>query len=115
MGLRSGRGELPRSVSSGHVGLDTITDGLRLGDNVVWQVDDIDDFRRVVDPYIAQARTDGRTIVYVRFASHPPLIDDVSDIHVHEVDPTEGFESFATRSTCLHPPRVSAPSTCSTA
>ncbi len=84
------------SVSFGHVGLDTITDGLRLGDNVVWQVDDIDDFRRVVDPYIAQARTDGRTIVYVRFASHPPLIDDVSDIHVHEVDPTEGFESFAT-------------------
>jgi KaiC/GvpD/RAD55 family RecA-like ATPase len=83
-------------VSTGISGFDRIIDGLRLGDNVVWQVDSIQDYRRVVEPYVAQARHDGRKLVYVRFGSHEPLLEDGTCIRVCHVDPTHGFEHFAT-------------------
>jgi hypothetical protein len=76
-------------------GLDEIFDGLRLGDNVVWQVDDVAGYRTMVDPYVARARRDGRRLVYLRYGAHPPLIDDLTGIEVHELDPLAGFESFA--------------------
>lgn len=82
-------------ASTGLSGLDEIFDGLRLGDNVVWQVDAIEDFRGMVTPYVEQARRDGRHLVYLRYGAHPPLIDDLTGIAVHELDPTSGFESFA--------------------
>ena len=83
-------------VSTGFRGLDRVIDGLRLGDNVVWQVDSVEDYRRVVDPYVAQARADERRIIYVRFANHPPVLPDTTDVTVIELDPAEGFEHFAT-------------------
>ncbi len=82
-------------VSTGLAGLDEIFDGLRLGDNVVWQVDAIEDFRQMVTPYVEQARRDNRHLVYLRYGSHPPLIDDLTGITVYELDPQAGFESFA--------------------
>jgi hypothetical protein len=84
-------------VSTGSSGFDKVIDGLRLGDNVVWQVDSVGDYRRMVDPFVAQARADGRRLVYVRFGSHPALVtDDAVATVICEVDPTHGFESFAT-------------------
>lgn len=32
-------------VSTGLPGLDDVLDGLRIGDNVVWRVSDLDDYR----------------------------------------------------------------------
>ncbi|MDO5682676.1 MAG: PEP/pyruvate-binding domain-containing protein [Propionibacteriaceae bacterium] len=84
------------NVSTGFKGLDRVIDGLRLGDNVVWQVDSVDDYRRAVDPYVAQALADGRRVVYVRFANHPPVLEPSDDIKIVELDPAEGFEHFAT-------------------
>lgn len=84
------------AVSTGLTGLDRVIDGLRLGDNVVWQVDSIEDYRRVVAPYVEQARADARRIIYVRFATHLPVIDDLAGVEMVELDPAEGFESFAT-------------------
>ena len=83
-------------VSTGSSGFDKVIDGLRLGDNVVWQVDSVADYREMVDPYVAQARADGRRLVYVRFGSHERLVtaDDAQTV-VFEVDPTHGFETFA--------------------
>lgn len=83
-------------ASTGIAGLDQAVDGLRLGDNVVWQVDDLDAFRTVLDPFVAQSRAEGRRILYVRFAEHPPLVTD-DDIEVHRLDPSRGFEHFAAR------------------
>ena len=37
-------------VSSGLSGLDNILNGLRKGDNVVWQIDSINDFRKYINP-----------------------------------------------------------------
>ncbi len=85
-----------RRVSTGHRGIDWVVDALRLGDNVVWQTDDISSYRSVVSPFVAQAAQDGRRIVYVRFASHAPLVDDGVADAVHLLDPTPGFEHFAT-------------------
>lgn len=84
-----------RRASTGLTGLDEVFDGLRLGDNVVWQADSVAAYRDVVTPYVAQARRDGRRLVYVRFGQDAPLIDDLTGIEVHELDPSMGFELFA--------------------
>ena len=42
-------------VSTGMPGYDKTIDMLRMGDNVVWQIDEIEDYIEVVKPYIAQA------------------------------------------------------------
>ena len=81
-------------VSTGIRGFDDIIDRLRLGDNVVWQVDDIESYQKVVLPYAEQSRNDGRRLVYVRFGQHVPLLDD-NQAYIVEVDASRGFESFA--------------------
>ena len=85
-------------ASTGLSGLDRIVDGLRLGDNVVWQVDSLDDYRRVAVPFVRRAREEGRRIVYVRYGAHPPVLDDAEaeGVEVVHVEPGSGFESFAT-------------------
>lgn len=83
-------------VSTGHAGINNLTDGLRLGDNVVWQVDELDSFRTMAELYVEQARRDKRHIVYMRYADHEPILSDLTGVTVHEFDATSGFESFAT-------------------
>ncbi len=85
----------PERASTGIAGLDAAIDGLRIGDNVVWRVDDLADFRGVLDPFLARCRTDRRQLVYLRFGTHAPLLDAVDGVDVHELDPREGFEAFA--------------------
>ena len=63
-----------RRVGSGIAGLDQAIDQFRLGDNVVWQVDTIENYRYVVEPYVKQARKDNRTLIYIRFGLHEPVI-----------------------------------------
>lgn len=82
-------------VSTGITGLDRTIDMLRLGDNVVWQVSTTEDYKRVLEPYVAQALADERTLVYIRFGRHEPLLEEDERIHVCNIDPACGFESFA--------------------
>jgi hypothetical protein len=83
-----------RFVSSGLPGLDSILGGLRVGDNVVWRVDSIDDYRAFVAPYVASARAAGRRVVYVRFAAHAPAVEAEAVSAVYSLDAHRGFESF---------------------
>jgi hypothetical protein len=83
------------TASTGHRGLDTIIDRLRFGDSVVWQVDSLDDYRWVTQFFVTQALADSRDVHYIRFARHEPLINDPR-VTEHQLDPSEGFESFAT-------------------
>lgn len=83
-------------VSTGLKGFDQAIDLLRLGDNVVWQVDAVSDYRKIVEPYVAQARLDQRKLVYVRFGRHAPLLEESSEIKTCHLDAKKGFESFAT-------------------
>ncbi len=82
-------------ASTGIAGLDRVVDGLRLGDNVVWQVDSLEDYRKVAQPFFARARAEGRRLVYVRYGLHPPVITDLAGVEVARVDPALGFEAFA--------------------
>lgn len=92
--------ESHRGASTGIPGLDRTIDHLRLGDNVVWQVDSVADFAEVAAPFVARTLAEGREVHYVRFASHAPVVTapagDGPGVVVHHVDPAAGFEPFAT-------------------
>jgi hypothetical protein len=82
-------------VNSGIKGLDEAIQGLRLGDNVVWQIDDLLDYRFFVEPFVERAIRDGRKCVYIRFAPHPPVLQPRPGLEVVEVDPGQGFDYFS--------------------
>jgi len=88
--------DINNMVSTGIKGFDQVIDMLRLGDNVVWQVDAVSDYKKIVEPYIAQALVEQRKLVYVRFGSHPPLVADTPDIKTYHLEAYKGFENFAT-------------------
>ncbi len=79
-------------ISTGLDGLDRVLDWLRLGDNVVWSVEDLDHYRGFVLPFATRAVEQGRRLVYMRFARHEPLIK--SGMQVCELDAGRGFEPF---------------------
>ena len=82
---------------TGLTGLDTILCDLQKGDNVVWQVDSIEDYSHFVRPYINKALKEKRNIVYMRFAQHEPLIENLPSVTVYQLDAKGGFESFSTQ------------------
>ena len=104
-------------VKSGIAQLDETLDNIRLGDNVVWQVSNLDEFLYFVKPFIKQALEDKRNIIYINFGQHEPLIDMTADdfskleleknnpenefamierdgIKIYHVDPFRQFEPF---------------------
>ena len=81
-------------LSTGLPGLDRILRGLIPGDNLVWQVESIEDYRPFVEPYVAAAVAQGSKVVYFRFARHEPLASPGPGIEVHALRPEEGFENF---------------------
>jgi hypothetical protein len=84
-------------ASTGLPGLDEVLNGLRLGDNVVWQVDEIEDYRHFVLPFVQNAIREGRRIVYMRFANHDSLLDPSDHVKTYSLDAHTGFESFTTQ------------------
>ncbi len=84
-------------ASTGLPGLDTILCDIKRGDNIVWQVDSIDDYRHFVSPYIQKAIEDKRQIIYIRFADHGPVVENRPEIKTVRLDPAGGFEAFSTR------------------
>ncbi len=83
-----------RRLSTGLPGLDYILKGVLAGDNIVWQIDNIEDYAELVRPYCADALRQGHRVIYFRFASHDPLLTAESGVEIHAVDPALGFESF---------------------
>jgi hypothetical protein len=84
-------------ASTGIDGLDTVLTGLQKGDNVVWQVDNIENFAAFVDPYVKRAKQQERRLVYMRFADHQPLVKPGVGIRIHKLDASSGFEAFTTQ------------------
>ncbi len=81
-------------VKSGIPEMDEALDNIRLGDNVVWRVSELSQFRLFMEPYIRQAIEDKRNIIYFRFASHEPLIEDRPEVKRIEVGLSHRFENF---------------------
>ncbi|HOP34833.1 MAG TPA: PEP/pyruvate-binding domain-containing protein, partial [Syntrophales bacterium] len=84
-------------VSTGIPSLDEIIDFLRMGDNVVWQADSVEDYRRFVVPYVRRALADKRRVVYMRFAHHEALLAPHDGISVYRLEADAGFESFSSQ------------------
>ena len=81
-------------ILTGFPGLDQALDSIRLGDNVVWRVSSVDDFRYFVGPYVEQAICDKRNLIYIRFAQHEPLVEERPEVKRYTLDPNVGFEPF---------------------
>jgi hypothetical protein len=82
-------------VSTGWDSLDTIIDHLRPGDNVVWQVDHIDEYQKLVSLFVNKALTNNQRVVYMRFARHMPLLEARPHVTIHQLNVENGFESFS--------------------
>ena len=81
-------------VLSGIPEMDSAFDNIRLGDNVVWRVSDLSQFRLFMEPYVEQAVRDHRNIIYFRFAAHEPLIADRPEVKTVQLPLSHRFETF---------------------
>ena len=81
-------------VKSGFPDMDGLLDYIRTGDNVVWRVVSIEEFRYFAKPFARQAVKEGRNLIYMRFASHEPILEPEPGIKICEFDPDKGFEAF---------------------
>ncbi len=81
-------------ATTGWPALDEVLCGIRPGDNIVWAVDRIENYRKLVIPYEEAARRSGRRLVYFRFGPDEPLLDASNGVEIHEVDPSVSFEGF---------------------
>jgi hypothetical protein len=84
-------------ITTGYAGLDNILDGLRIGDNVVWKVESIEDYRYFIGPFVDHALKEGKRVIYIRFGDHEPLIGESPRVTLYQLDARRGFESFAAR------------------
>jgi hypothetical protein len=88
-------------ASSGLPSLDYIIDYLRFGDNVVWQVDNISNYRYFADFFIKEALKSGQRLIYVRFGRHEAVVPDDPEIvtnehfKIYQMDAGLGFETFS--------------------
>ncbi|MEN2775248.1 PEP/pyruvate-binding domain-containing protein [Acetivibrio clariflavus] len=81
-------------IKSGIPSLDKVLDNIRLGDNVVIQVTCLNDFKRIVDPFVNQSIEDKRNIIYIRFSSHEPLLEHREGLKIYQLNANQGFEVF---------------------
>lgn len=81
-------------ILSGIPEMDIAFDNIRLGDNVVWRVSDLDQFKLFMKPYVERAIEDKRNIIYFRFASHDPLIADCPEVKTVNIPLSHRFETF---------------------
>ena len=61
---------------------------------MVWQVSDVEEFRLFAQPFARQAVRDKRRVIYVRFAQHAPVLEEMEGVEVCRFDPDQQFESF---------------------
>ena len=80
--------------STGLPELDQILGGLKLGDNIVWQVDDIEGYQEFVKFYHKYILSQGKKLIYFRFAEHQLLIPRNAKAEIHYLTPQAGFEQF---------------------
>ena len=81
--------------SFGVAGLDRLLDGLYAGDNVVWRVDRLEDYRVFCRAIVAATRSAGLPVVYMRFASHAPIFEE-GEVERCTIGGDAGFEHFIT-------------------
>ena len=92
---RGGHMGLSARVTTGIEGLDKIIDGLRMGDNVVWQIENINDYKKLAEAFVKSAIREKRRLVYMRFGHHDPLFAQDAGLKIYTLNPDDGFEGFS--------------------
>ena len=81
-------------VQSGIDEMDAVLDYIRMGDNVVWQVSSLDEFRVFAEAFAAQAVRDRRNLIYIRFAGHEPILSPMPGLRIVNMELSYLFETF---------------------
>ena len=81
-------------IESGIPAMDRALDNIRMGDNVVWRVSSLEQFREFARPFAEQAIRDGRNLIYIRFAEHEPILEPMEGLKIVHVKLTHLFETF---------------------
>ncbi|MDI6796618.1 MAG: PEP/pyruvate-binding domain-containing protein [Desulfatibacillaceae bacterium] len=84
-------------VSTGFPAIDEVIDRLRMGDNVVWQVDEVENYSILARRFAKTALDEGRKLIYIRFAPHPLILKPRENLLTIKVDSAQGFDSFSTQ------------------
>ena len=84
-----------KTIKSGLSSLDGVLQGLRYGDNVVWQVDHLEEYKFFAEPFANQAIGDGRKCIYLRFAPHPEILESRPGLTIIKLNPEVGFDTFS--------------------
>ena len=84
-------------VCSGFPAMDRALDNIRMGDNVVWQVSSLEQYRIFARAFADQAIRDGRNLLYVRFADHAPILEPRDGLRIVPVKLSHRFETFTIR------------------
>ncbi len=80
--------------SSGIRALDRILMNILAGDNVVFQIENLDQYRPFVSRFVQNALFEKKALVYFRFASHESLLPQGILARVIKLEPEKGFEQF---------------------
>lgn len=80
--------------SSGLPCLDSLLKGVLPGDNFVFHVDRVEEYRAFVLPFVAHAVNTGIRTIYFRYGSHPSLLPENTAVERVELSPEIGFERF---------------------
>ena len=86
--------QVSAELSTGLPGLDKVLKGLIPGDNLVWQVESVDDYRPFVQPYAQTARRRSYVCDYFRFGQHAPLLEEQEGVRLRRLHPERGVEAF---------------------
>ena len=81
-------------TKSGIPMMDEALQYIRLGDNVVWQVPSLEEFKVVAEKFVEQAIADKRDLIYVRFADHEPILTPREGLKIEHVELNHRFETF---------------------
>lgn len=84
------------SVQTGLKDFDSLIDNLRYGDNVIWQITNLDDYRFFVNKLVAKLKDYNMRAVYIKFSGGKNNLIDDELLHVVEIfnADTSSFESF---------------------
>ena len=81
-------------ISSGLPSLDQVLQGVQAGDNIVWQVNNIEEYIPFVHAFCKESYEKQKKLIYFRFGHHQQLLPDGIEANVYELQPDLGFETF---------------------
>ena len=81
-------------IRSGFPELDGVLDNIRLGDNVVWQVSNLEEYKLFARAFARQCIEEKLNLIYVRFSGHEPILEPMEGLRIIPVELTHRFETF---------------------